>query len=307
MATSMFRLVSRQGLVRVVPRPFFRLSNGIASRQIHSVPLPYSGPPSYDTIARRLSSDPGSHLYFTRKRQQEAKERGEYVDIHDIGGIDPEEYDVLITDVNQEIMQGEIAEVVGIPYHAEATKEAAKEVVEIGQCYIFGRKFRTIFPAVVSKGTQAHWVFFVIDGGSPLTYLSVHTSDLFGISEASGPYMFNIAGHSSPVHRSPARSHFTELNLIGMDFFNYHQVSQVNDFEKRRAQLFIGKGWQMMARKRRNNKKKTHNAPPQRQHTSQNSTEAVDRPQEAQSVLGQWSPHQAPPRRAQQQPRIEPQ
>jgi len=33
--------------------------------------------------------------YLNRRRQQEAKERGEFVDIHDIGN-DPEEYDVLV-------------------------------------------------------------------------------------------------------------------------------------------------------------------------------------------------------------------
>lgn len=34
------------------------------------------------------------------KKQQEAEELGQYVDIHNIGGVDPGDYDVLISDVN---------------------------------------------------------------------------------------------------------------------------------------------------------------------------------------------------------------
>ncbi|KAH0612345.1 uncharacterized protein H6S33_010397 [Morchella sextelata] len=138
--------------------------------------------------------------YFTRKRQQEAKERGEFIDIHDIGGTDPGDFDVLISDVDDEKLRGEVTEIVGIPYHAEATKEDA-----IGK-----------------------------------------TSDLFDISEESGPDLINIAGHQVPVYRSPTHSQFTELNLLGMDFFHYYNVSQANDFKKRRAKLYFGQKWKMV-------------------------------------------------------------
>lgn len=73
--------------------------------------------------------------------------------------MDPEDYDVLISDIDDEKLRGEVAEIVGIRYHAKATTEDANKVVEIGDCFIYGRKFRTIFPAVVACGVQAHWVF----------------------------------------------------------------------------------------------------------------------------------------------------
>jgi hypothetical protein len=172
----MFRLLSRQAF-KAVPRPVFRLSTG-TSRRIHSVQLPYSGPPSYDTIARRFSSsqiDP--QTFFARKRQQEAKERGEYVDIHDIGGVDPKDFDILITDIDHGKLQHEIAEAVGIAYHLEATKEDANRIIEAGDCIIYGRNLRTIFPAVVAcEMGKAHWVFFIVDTGSPLTYLSAQVN-----------------------------------------------------------------------------------------------------------------------------------
>jgi hypothetical protein len=138
---------------------------------------PYDGLPSYDTIARRFSSsqvDP--QVFFTRKRQQEAQERGEFIDIHDIG-IDPNDYDVLITDVKHETLETTVAEELGIPYLSKATEADAKEVVQVGNGYIYGRKFSAIIPFVVSHGDESRWVFFIMDSGAPLTYLSAEVSD----------------------------------------------------------------------------------------------------------------------------------
>lgn len=144
----MFRLFSRRAVEAVSRR--FRPS---ASRRIHSIQPPYTGPPSYDTIARRLAlSQVDPQAYFTRKRQQEAKDRGEFVDIHDIGGID---YDILITDVNDEKLRGEIAETVGIPYHAEATKEDGNMVVEIG--YTVKIRTRLLVMRTVLIGFFSSW------------------------------------------------------------------------------------------------------------------------------------------------------
>jgi len=171
----MLRVLSRQA-VKAVPRPRLghRARNGTPHR-MHSLHPPYSGPPSYDTIARRLSSDIIPGVYFNCKRRQEANARGEYLDIHDIGGPDPKDYDLLLSDVGEELPH-EIAKVVGIPYHAEATKEDAEKVVEVGDCYLYGPRFRTIFPTVVDRDGRAHWVFFIVDTGAPMTYLSARVS-----------------------------------------------------------------------------------------------------------------------------------
>jgi hypothetical protein len=138
--------------------------------------VPFFGPPTYDTIARRFSSYPNPLAFFARKRQEEARDRGEFVNIYDIGGIDPKDFDVLITDIDNEKLRFEIAEVIGIQYLAKATKADANTMVEIGRGYIFGRNVRTIFPCVVSHRGKAHWVFFIVHSGAPLTYLSVQVS-----------------------------------------------------------------------------------------------------------------------------------
>jgi hypothetical protein len=176
----MFSLLGRRS-ISAVRRRGLLLSGGITSRLVHSMPAPYTGPPSHDTIARRFSSDVDPQSYFARKRQQQAKERGEFVDIHDIGGLDPKDHDILITDVGYDKLQHEIAEIVGIPYHSPASKEEADKVVDIGKCFFYGRKIRTMFPAVVThRSGKAYWVFFIVDSGSPLTYLSAQVGNPYG-------------------------------------------------------------------------------------------------------------------------------
>lgn len=80
----------------------FRPSRSIYSLQLRTCELRYN--------ARRLSSsqvDPQTIL--TCKREQEARDRGEFIDIHDVGGMDPANYHVRITDVGDAKLRTEIS------------------------------------------------------------------------------------------------------------------------------------------------------------------------------------------------------
>jgi hypothetical protein len=105
------------------------LHGPLQTRHLYTEPAPFSGPPSYATLARRFSaSSPSPISFFSQKRAKEAVERGIFVDIHDIGGTDPKDYDVLITDIDNDTLRSEISELVGIPYLNEATKDEADNV-----------------------------------------------------------------------------------------------------------------------------------------------------------------------------------
>ena len=103
-------------------------------------------------------------------------ERGEFVDIHDIGGTDPKDYDVLLTDMDNHLLHSEISELVGIPYLKKTTKEEADNVVGEIRGFVYGRKFREILPCVLTIHDKARWVFFVVDSAAPLTYISSEVS-----------------------------------------------------------------------------------------------------------------------------------
>ena len=149
------------------------LSRGTTSHYVHSRQAPYSGPAGRDKISRRLSS------HLTRKHRREAKERGEYVDIHAIGGTDPGEYDDLTTDMKDIKHQAleNIVEGLGIPYPSRVGEAEAKALVKVGNGYIHGLKSRAIAPFIVGHQDEARWVFFILATGAPLTYLSDQVSD----------------------------------------------------------------------------------------------------------------------------------
>jgi len=81
------------------------------------VPI-HSGPPNYQTITRRLYSQPDPVAYFSEKRQQGALERGEFTDIHDIS---PQRMtSILFTGISHETLEHRISEELGIVYLLEA-------------------------------------------------------------------------------------------------------------------------------------------------------------------------------------------
>ena len=163
----MFRLLN-QKILKAFGKPLQKC-------QFHTERAPFSGPPSYATLTRRFSSQPNPVTFFNEKGVRKAVENGEF-DIHDIGDVDPKDFDVLITDLSDNKLRIDVADIVGIPYLQRASEDEANEVVKTGQGFFYGRKRRPIFPCVVGIEGKAHWVFFVVDTSAPLTYLSVQVS-----------------------------------------------------------------------------------------------------------------------------------
>ena len=89
------------------------LRNPLHIRHVHAGPAPFSGPPSYANIAKRFSSNPSAFIYFSEKKAKEAKERGESINVHDVGGVNPEDYDVLVTDMNERKLRSEVCRAPG--------------------------------------------------------------------------------------------------------------------------------------------------------------------------------------------------
>jgi hypothetical protein len=103
-------------------------------------------------------------------------ERSEFVDVHDISGMNSKDYDVLITEVDNDTLHSKISKLVDIPYLKEATKDEADKVAKEVRGFYYGRSLRMIFPCVFSIEDQARWVFFIVDPGVPLTYISTEVS-----------------------------------------------------------------------------------------------------------------------------------
>lgn len=241
MAKNMNRL-SQRALFKTTPGPL-RLSNSTLSRCIHSVKTPYTGPPSYNMIARRFSpNNVNPCAYFTRLDQQMAKSRGEFVGVHDVGDITPTDYDVLIRDIKDETLHSLISRECGIDYHSKVPEAEANNVVQSGDGYLRGSGNRPIVLFAVSHKGDARWVYFLLDTGAPITYLSIQTANLFGMNEAN-PSSVTIGGHIHSVSVSPENSQFRDINLLGGDFLKTHNVYLTVDYPQNRVKLYFGGEW----------------------------------------------------------------
>lgn len=86
-------------------------------------------------MAQRFSSEADPQTFTTRKHQQEARERGQFTDTHDIGRA-PKDFDVLISDVKNNTLATKIIQDLGIPYFSEVTESQAKEEIEKHRLYL---------------------------------------------------------------------------------------------------------------------------------------------------------------------------
>jgi hypothetical protein len=99
----------------------------------------------------------------------------EYVDTYDIcdiSNLELNNYDVLITDIDEEILRNEISRYFGIDYLAKATEDDARRDIDAINGYLYGEGRRAMVPCVVSNGNKAHWVHFVVGTCAPATFLS---------------------------------------------------------------------------------------------------------------------------------------
>jgi len=222
----MSTLISRQGFNALVnsfrrpPRP--RNTTRLFSHRVGDTEVPISEPPSpsYGALARRFSSYPAPLNHHAVKSWQKAGNSGGYVDVHelcDISDIDPNKFDVLITDVNEKTLRTEVSKVFGIDYLAKATEEDAKRKVDVISGYLYGDGRRPMVPCVVSNADKAYWVHFIVDTGSPATFLSEKVCNALDLRTDASDYA-TIGGCYHQIRMSPARSHFVDINILGSDF-----------------------------------------------------------------------------------------
>ena len=73
-------------------------------------------------------------------------------------------------------LHSEISKLMGIPYLQEVTKAEADRMTTKLHGFMHGKKFRMIFPRIFSHKDQACWVFFIMNTGAPLTYISTEVN-----------------------------------------------------------------------------------------------------------------------------------
>lgn len=70
---------------------------------------------TYDAITQAEAGYPTRMARIMNRKAQEAREKGEWIDIHDYNPCAPGKYDTIIRNVNDRMLRTEISEILGIP------------------------------------------------------------------------------------------------------------------------------------------------------------------------------------------------
>jgi hypothetical protein len=125
----------------------------------------------------------------------------------------PSEFDVLISDIKDADFQS-VAQELQCPARLTPVQLDATFPV---QGLLYGPSHRIIVPIVVQKRLDRVLVLFVLDTGSPNTYLRADTLSALGHQE-SIPESTQVSIHGMAMTVFPSHAHFSNVDLLGADF-----------------------------------------------------------------------------------------
>ena len=150
---------------------------------------------------------------------------------------DPTSFDILITDICAQDLREVISNKLNVKYLSNSNQEHDGNVDGI----IHGRSFRLICTLTVKIREKIKFVHFIVDTGSPTTYLSDDVLSAFGITISNPDDFINarINNKDTAVMMSPPGSHFSGVNLLGSEFMKYSGVTLVVEYRDNRFTLMF--------------------------------------------------------------------
>ena len=128
----------------------------------------------------------------------------------------PTKFDVLLTDVSSKDLHHDISNRLHKLYLSDLTNDDIDQTEGI----IWGPNNRIFVAMVVRLGNKRKYVHFLVDTGSPKTYIcqEVFTSFNKMISNPNNSVSLHINGKLLSVLQSPENSHFEDVNVLGTDY-----------------------------------------------------------------------------------------
>ena len=141
--------------------------------------------------------------------------------------------DLMLSDVTEEVLRADIASMLGVTHLAPAS---ADDVVWPVRALLYGVFGRAMVSLVVSAAARAPGkaarsvnVIFVVDTGSPYTFMPQSTFAALGYNDAL-PQSASLRVHGVNMTVLPSRSHFKDVNVLGTDFFVRARCSLMLDY-----------------------------------------------------------------------------
>ncbi|CAG8491204.1 361_t:CDS:2 [Funneliformis mosseae] len=124
-------------------------------------------------------------------------------------------FDLLLVDLRSKDLHEKISKKLQVEYLSESLHTELKEVNGI----IFGPNLRIIVSLPVRIKQKTKNVHFVIDTGSPKTYICEEVYESFKvILPNSSTYQILLNNKRTVVHLPPIDSNFTDINVLGTEY-----------------------------------------------------------------------------------------
>ena len=150
------------------------------------------------------------------------------------GYIKPSLQDLLLTDINAKELR-EIARTMEVEYLGHASFPGSFPV----EGRIWVPNHRLMVNLVCRRQTKSDSptrnIVFLIDTGSPVTYLCQEAMESLIGKDCNLPQTLFVKIHSDKAiltHLSPKDSHFSDVNVLGMDFIVKNRVYPRLDFDE---------------------------------------------------------------------------
>jgi hypothetical protein len=172
-------------------------------------------------------------VLFTQKRPAR-NFRAHVVDPgHDGAWVDPSDADLMLSDVTAKLVAADIAPALGVTHLAPVRADAVSWPVRAVLFGVFSRVMACLVvsapPRAREEAVRAVSVVFLLETGSPYTFLAQHTLQALGYGDSlPGSMLLNVHGVGVTVHVS--RGHFADVNVLGTDFMVRARCTLTLDF-----------------------------------------------------------------------------
>jgi len=122
--------------------------------------------------------------------------------------------DMLLIDVNANDLHEEISKRLEIKYLSDSLPIHASDV----RGTVFGRNSRIFLSMTLEMQEKVKNIHFLLDTGSPLTFLSQEVLNSFGVETPDRPLRVRINNHLTTASLSPATSHYPDINILGTGY-----------------------------------------------------------------------------------------
>lgn len=134
-------------------------------------------------------------------------------------GYVPRTHELLLMDVKRKHLMEEISTKLGVSYLSDTDKPKLEEVYGI----VWGVNKRIFVSLAVEIAKKKKNVIFLVDTGSPHTYISRDVLVAMGYESVSEEVIGNVNGHEHELIISPTiagkdETDFRDLNILGGNF-----------------------------------------------------------------------------------------